>query len=136
MSTHPRLWITQNDLSRLRGWAVSTNPVYVQGMVPLLNQAINVYNTQFYPGGKTNPVWPDPGDVQGYTPPSTEQYALIFAFQSLIDPSPAARSQYAQYARNLIMYAMNQAALGHLANAPFRDPMFAVYNRANGTGEQ
>jgi hypothetical protein len=136
VTTHPRLWITQNDLPRLQSWAVATNPVYTQGMVPLLNQAINVYKNQFYPGGAPNPKWPDPGDVQGYTPPSTEQYALIFAFQSLIDPSPAARVQYAQYARNLIMYAMNQAALGHLANAPFRDPMFAVYNRANGSGEQ
>ena len=36
----------------------------------------------------------------------------------------------------MLMYAMNLAALGHLANAPFRDPMFAVYNRANGSGEQ
>ena len=34
------------------------------------------------------------------------------------------------------MYAMNQAALGHLSGAPFRDPVFAVYNRANGSGEQ
>ena len=48
---------------------------------------------------------------------------------------PASRIRDAQYARNLIMYAMNQAALGHLAGAPFRDPMFAVYNRANASGQ-
>jgi hypothetical protein len=34
------------------------------------------------------------------------------------------------------MYAMNQAVLGPLAGAPFRDPAFAIYNRANGSGEQ
>jgi hypothetical protein len=35
----------------------------------------------------------------------------------------------------MLMYAMNQAAQGHLNGAPFRDPLFAVYNRANGEGE-
>jgi hypothetical protein len=105
-------------------------------MLPVLNQAISIYNTQFFPGGVPNPNYPDPGDTQGYTGYLTEQYGVIFAFNSLIDPSPAARITYAQYARNLLMYAMNLAALGHLSGAPFRDPMFAVYNRANGQGEQ
>src|SRR5260370_24393017 len=36
----------------------------------------------------------------------------------------------------MLLYAMNQAALGHLSGSPFRDPLFAVYNRANGSGEQ
>ena len=83
-----------------------------------------------------NPTYPDPGDVQGYQGYLTEQYGLVLAFNSLIDPNPANRIKYAQYARNMLMYAMNQAALGHLSGAPFRDPMFAVYNRANGSGEQ
>ncbi len=61
---------------------------------------------------------------------------MVLAFNSLIDPNPNNRILYAQYARNLLMYAMNLAALGHLSGAPFRDPMFAVYNRANGQGEQ
>jgi hypothetical protein len=136
VSSHPRLWITTNDLPRLRSWATSSNTIYSQGIVPLLSQAISVYNTQFFPGGAPNPNYPDPGDTQGYTGYLTEQYGFVFAFNSLIDPSPTARIQYAQYARNLLMYAMNQAALGHLSGAPFRDPMFAVYNRANGSGEQ
>jgi hypothetical protein len=136
VSGHPRLWITQNDLARLRSWATTANPIYEQGMLPVLNQAISIYNTQFFPGGVPNPNYPDPGDTQGYTGYLTEQYGVIFAFNSLIDPSPAARITYAQYARNLLMYAMNLAALGHLSGAPFRDPMFAVYNRANGQGEQ
>ncbi|MFN7992195.1 MAG: hypothetical protein U0Q18_01250 [Bryobacteraceae bacterium] len=136
VSSHPRLWITPADLPRLQSWATSANPVYQQGMLPVLNQAINIYNTQFFPGGLPNPNYPDPGDTQGYTGYLTEQYGAIFAFNSLIDPDPAARIRYAQYARNLIMYAMNTAAQGHLPGAPFRDPMFAVYNRANGQGEQ
>jgi len=105
-------------------------------MLPVLNQAISIYNTQFFPGGVPNPNYPDPGDTQGYTGYLTEQYGVVFAFNSLIDPDPNARITYAQCARNLLMYAMNQAALGHLSGAPFRDPLFATYNRANGQGEQ
>jgi len=130
------LWITQSDLGRLRSWATASNPIYQQGMQPLLSQAVSVYNTQFFPGGVPNPNYPDPGDTQGYTGYLTEQYGIVLAFNSLIDPDPNARIQYAGYARNLLMYAMNIAALGHLSGAPFRDPMFAVYNRANGSGEQ
>ncbi len=136
VATHPRLWVTQNDLPRLQGWANASNPIYAQGFAPLLNQGIADYQTQFFPNGAPNPNYPDPGDVQGYGRYVTEQYGMILAFGSLIDPSPARQIQCAQYARNLLMVAMNQAALGHLSGAPFRDPLFAVYNRANGCGEQ
>jgi hypothetical protein len=136
VSSHPRLWITQADLPRLQSWATSSNPIYQQGMASVLNQAVTIYNTQFFPGGAPNPNYPDPGDTQGYTGYLTEQYAAILAFNSLIDPNPTSRIQYAQYARNLLMYAMNLAALGPLSGAPFRDPLFPVYNRANGSGEQ
>jgi hypothetical protein len=136
VASHPRLWITQEDLPRLRSWAVSSNPIYQQGIQPLLAQAVSIYNTQFFPNGNANPNYPDPGDTQGYVGSLTEQYGIIFAFNSLIDSNPAARIRYAQYARNLLMHAMNEANLDHKANAPFRDPLFAVYNRANGAGEQ
>jgi len=136
VSSHPRVWLTTNDVTRLQGWATASNPIYTQGMAPLLSQAVSLYNTQFFPNGVANPNYPDFGDTQGYTGLITEQVGVVLAFNSLIDPNPAARIKYAQYTRNLLMYAMNQAALGHLANAPFRDPAFAVYNRANETGEQ
>ncbi len=136
VSTHPRLWVTQKDLPKLRGWATSANPVYKKGMLPLITQAVNIYKTQFFPGGSPNPNYPDPGDVQGYQGYLTENYGVVLAFNSLIDPVLANRIKYAQYARNILMVAMNQAALGHKANAPFRDPAFAIYNRANGGSEQ
>ena len=136
VTTHPRLWINASDIPRLQSWATSSNPVYAKGIVPLLTQALTVYNNQFFPNGVQNPTWPDPGDAQGYVGPQTEQYAIIFALNSLIDPVSANRVKYAQCARNLLMVAINQAVLGHLANAPFRDPYFAIYNRANEAGEQ
>ncbi len=123
VATHPRLWVTSKDVSRLRTWAVSTNPIYSKGMGPLLAQAVNIYKTQFFPGGVQNPNYPDLGDTQGYQGLLTEQEALIFALHSLIDPNPTNRIQYAQCARNLIMVAMNQAALGPMSNVPFRDPL-------------
>jgi hypothetical protein len=132
---HPRLWITAGDVPKFRSWATSSNPLYQQGLLPLLNKAVADYNSQFFPGGVANPNYPDLGDTQGYAGLVTEQYALIFAFHSLIDPSPAARIQYAQRARNLIMVAMDQAAQGAQSGAPFRDPLFSTYNRANFTSE-
>jgi hypothetical protein len=136
VTSHPRLWITPGDLPRLQSWATASNPVYQNGLLPALNLMINAYTTQYFPNGVPNPNYPDNGDVFGFGAYVTEQQALVFALNSLIDPDPNARIRYAQYARNLLMYAMNQAALGHLAGAPFRDPSFAIINRANGQGEQ
>ncbi len=136
VATHPRLWITQADLPRLQSWANSSNPVYQNGLLPVLNTAVNLYNTQFFPGGVANPNYPDPGDTQGYTGYLTEEYGAILAFNSLIDPNPGNRIQYAQYARNMLMYAMNQAALGTASGMPFRDGQFATYNRASASGEE
>jgi len=135
VTTHPRLWITPADLPRLRSWATTSNPIYGQGLIPLLDQAITDYSTQFFPGGVANPTYPDLGDSQGYTGLLSEQYAFIFGLHALIDPDPAARILHAQRARNLIMYAMDQAVLGPLAGAPFRDPSFPIYNRAGLTSE-
>jgi hypothetical protein len=135
VTSHPRLWLTTNDLAKYRSWAVSTNPIYQQGLKVVIQQCVNDYQTQFFPGGVANTNYPDFGDTQGYTGLITEADAVILAFASLIDSDPVKRSQYAQYARNILMYALNQAAQGVLANAPFRDRLFATYNRANGGGE-
>lgn len=141
VTTHPRLWITQQDLPRLQSWAVSNNPTY-QGMSGALAQAVANYNLAF-PGAAlsaTNPApaspYPDFGDTQGYTGMLSEENAVILAFNSLIDPSPANQAAYAQAARNLLMYAMGQAAQGPLTNAPFRDPAFPIYNRGSFTGHE
>lgn len=135
ITSHPRLWITPNDVSRLRTWAVAGNPIYQQGLLQVLNNSVAAYTNQFFPNGVANPNYPDFGDTQGYTGQLSEQHALVFAFFSQIDPNPANRILHAQRARNLIMTAMNQAKLGHLAGVPFRDPAFAIYNRANFTSE-
>jgi hypothetical protein len=135
VTSHPRLWLTTPDLAKYRSWAVSTNSIYQQGLRIVIQQCVTDYQTQYFPGGVANTNYPDFGDTQGYTGLLTEADAVVLAFASLIDPDPVKRSQYAKYARDLLVYALNQAAMGTLANAPFRDRLFAVYNRANGGGE-
>jgi hypothetical protein len=134
VSSHPRLWITTNDLPRLRSWATPTNPVY-QALLPLLTQSMNDYDTQYFPGGVQNTNWPDMGDSQGYTGLIVEEDAFVFALFSLIHSNSTQRAIYAQRAANLIRVAMTEAAKGTLSAAPYRDPDFATYNRANATLE-
>jgi len=139
VTTHPRLWITQLDLPRLQTWARPGNVAY-QGMQTTLAKAIGNYG-QFFPGAALNAMnptpaspYPDFGDSQGYTGLISEDNAVILAFNSLIDT--AHQAAYAQAARNVLMYAMNQAALGQAIGQPFRDPTFPLYNRASFSGHE
>ena len=134
VASHPRLWITTNDLPRLQAWATTNNPVY-QSLRVVLNKSVGAYNTKFYPGGVVNPTYPDLGDTQGYTGELSEQHALVFALFSLVDPDPNARILHAQRARNLLVNAFTEVVKGHASGVPFRDPMFALFNRANFTSE-
>ncbi|MFN8281443.1 MAG: hypothetical protein U0V49_14270 [Saprospiraceae bacterium] len=130
---HPRILITAEDLPVLQRWAIPGNPIY-SALKNMLNSAISTYNTKFYPGGVENPNWPDPGNTtwSGFV---TEQYAEFFAFWSLIDPNIAERPIHARRARNLLMYAIDQALKGPSAGLPFRDPGFMTYDRSRVYGE-
>jgi hypothetical protein len=78
--------------------------------------------------------WNDAGG-ENWEGECTEAYAEFFAFMSLVDPDPNARPQWAMRARALLMYVINQAALGQSLTAPFRTPGFVTGNRANYWGE-
>ncbi len=134
LTTHPRLWLTQADLPRLRSWAVPANPMYQQGFKVALASAVNTYNTKFFPGGVENPTWPDAGG-DGWDLYVTEAYAEIFAFASLIDPDPSARATYAHYGRNLLMHVINKAAQCTATSQPYCSSRLPTYNRANWWGE-
>jgi hypothetical protein len=135
---HPRLWITPEDLPRLRSWATPANPLWQSGLAVAAQQAIATYDKEFFPGGQESPTWPDPGN-DNWTAKCTEAYAEFFAFLSLVDPSAPARAQHAQRARKLLMHAIHEAAKGVDAGsrdpAPFRAPALATFNRANYWGE-
>lgn len=118
VTSHPRLWLTQDDLPRLRGWATDANPIWRDGMIPLIERMTADMDTGAVPGQ-------DDG-LDTYQAYPTESYAEFFAFLSLVDPDEAARADYADRARTLLMYAINEAAKGHAVGEPFRDPEFVV----------
>lgn len=138
---HPRLWLRPADVATYRTWATPGNAVY-QTLRQLLTRANYGYQICF-PNGQAAVPYPDIGDANGWSGATitvsndlvSEQHALTLAFFALIDPDPAARLVHAQKARALFMYVMNEAAKGHAPGQPFRDPLFAIYCRSNGTGE-
>lgn len=129
---HPRLWLTPADVERLRGWATPDNPMYAEGLALLAERAKSEMDEGRVPDE-------DCGQ-RAYTEYATESYAQLFAFMSLIDPNEAARADYAQRARTLLMHVMNAAAQGPAdpddqsyrcpgdpdtpVYPPFRDPRF------------
>lgn len=140
--THPRLWITNSDLPRLREWATSSNPVYRDGILVLAQRAKMDMDRRDVPAR-------DCGSTE-YEEYPTEMYAELFAFMSLIETDLAARNDYANRARTLLMAAIDQANLGPTSQAnytcpssgstgypPFRAPHFFTEdsNRARWHGE-
>ncbi len=127
VTNHPRLWLTANDLPRLRSWAVSSNPVFRNGLAVLAANAKADMDAGLLPSQ-------DSGGITWEQYPN-EMYAQLFAFMSLISGSQAARDDYAQRARTLLMYVMNEAVKGVASGQPFRDPNFSTYDRSRWWGE-
>jgi hypothetical protein len=130
-TSHPRLWLTDEDLPRLRSWAVSSNPIFQNGIAARAASAKADMDAGRLPTG-------DNGSI-AYENYPNEMYAELFAFMSLISADQATRDDYAQRARTLLMYVMDRAVLGadNGANpAPFRDPRFSINDRSRwfGTG--
>ncbi len=115
---HPRLWLTEDDLPRYRSWATDANPLWRDGFWPLVERM-----TADMDAGLVG--IPDSG-TRSYDSYPTESYAELFAFVSLVHPDEAVRSEYAQRARDLLMYAIGEAAQGPAPGLPFRDPEFTI----------
>jgi hypothetical protein len=103
-SDHPRLWLRPADVTRLQGWTTANNPIFAEGLLPLIERA----KAEMDSGVVINE---DCGQ-RAYSEYLTEGYGQLFAFMSLVDPDPTARADYAQRARTLLMHVMNLAALG------------------------
>jgi hypothetical protein len=59
------LWITQNDVPRLQSSPAASNPICDQETLLPANNAISIYNTQFFPRSVPNPNYPGHGDTRG-----------------------------------------------------------------------
>ncbi len=125
---HPRLLITQRDVGRLRSWASARNPMYARGLARLARTAKADMD-----GGKV------PGEDTGsdaYDEYTTEAYAELFAFMSLIERRASVRADYGRRARNLLMGVMRIAGRGPGGDGqPFRDPRLATFDRSRWHGE-
>jgi len=87
VTTHPRLWVTQADLPRLRSWASSSNPMYAKALQPTAAAGLQHANACWnWTTGKPLSCWHDTGSTNWETD-DTEAYAEMFAFMSLVDPS-------------------------------------------------
>lgn len=109
-SDHPRLWITSDDLPRLRGWARSSNPVYQDGL-----RALAATGAQRMDNGTLAA-----GDNAGstYAEYTREDYATLFALMALIDPDLAARPAWAQRSRTLLMQVLDSVDACQRARPP------------------
>ena len=116
VTSHPRLWLTAEDLPRYRSWATDANPLWRDGFWPLVERMTADMDSGVVPGE-------DPGN-RGWTIYPTESYAELFAFVSLVHPDAAVREAYAKRARTLLMYAIDEAAKGPELGIPFREPDF------------
>jgi hypothetical protein len=127
LTGHPRLWVRGDDLSRLRSWATSANPIYKNGLAVVASQAKADMDSGLVPDE-------DNGGTS-WTQYPTEMYAELFAFMSLIGPNQTIRDDYAQRAVQLLMYVIDRAALGPAEDQPFRYPAFSTSDRSRWWGE-
>ena len=124
LTTHPRIWIRQADLPRLRSWAVSSNPLYQDG----IRVVANTFKTKQDDGSL---LANDHGTTYGYTQYPIEWAAQVFAFMSLVENDPAVRADYASRSRTLLMYMMNKAVLGPIqGDGDFRGRVFSTDMRS------
>ncbi len=121
---HPRLWIREADLPRLRSWARPQNPVWANGVLPRLEDA----RAKWDAGGFEKKT-----DCAS-TEPYCESFAELFAFGALVDPDPAARKADAARGRKLLVSTLERIDK-KAKDDPLSDPTLSVYNRSRWAGE-
>lgn len=125
---HPRLWITADDLPRLRSWAVDSNPIWANGLKLVVADAKKAMDDGHLPAD-------DNGSDGGWTPYPSEAYAMLFALMSQIHPDATQRADFGKRARDVLMAVILEAEKGVANNTPFRGPAFSTSNRSRWWGE-
>lgn len=160
---HPWMIIrSKEDLPRLQSWAVPSNPMW-QAIQDIKNGYNGKKGTDYYvinlahfdtdnPQVETNEynpkcgfpptVYCDGGGAKGGAN-LTEQYALFYAFLSLMEKGDTPESQerkdsYGKLSRNIFMWLIHEVQKGIVSDqkyVPFRNRIFFRYNRATEHGE-
>lgn len=127
--SHPRLFLTAQDLPTYRSWAKTSNPIWVSltGLAAKAKDDMDAGRIEANDSGI---------GAANYEPFTTEKYAELFAFMSLVDTSAEKRAAWAVRAHDLLMRVINVADLGAAPKGtPFREPNFAIHNRSRWFGE-
>lgn len=121
---HPRLWIRESELPMYHAWANDANPVW-QTLALMLDEATAVMDDGTLLAGDTGSA--------GWEEYPVENYAMLFAFGSLVSPNETTRADYAARARELLMHAITAAAQG-VGDGPYRDEDFSTSDRSRWFG--
>lgn len=121
---HPRLFLTQADVERLRSWATPSNPFYSNG--------IEVAAKEF----KARMDQPNGLDSECKSDfIFCEWFMENFAFMSLVAPDPDERDDYARRARTILMNLIQRASEGPVdGGSELVSSKFSVGDRSRGAG--
>lgn len=98
---HPRLWVREADLPRLRARANVQNPMYRE-LGAVATEAAIAMDKGLIPSDKEC----------AFDRVYCESHAELFAFMSLITTDEAARKDYAARARKILLYIMDRVKKG------------------------
>lgn len=139
--SHPRLWLTPADVTRLQTWTTTENPIWQKGLRAAAAAGRATADAHWnWTTGVPDSGWQDAGSTS-YEGMPTEAYAEMFAFMSLIDPVTANCAGWAMRAHAMLMWAMNLADWAVVNGDdttdthPFAWAGMATYNRASSWGE-
>jgi hypothetical protein len=125
---HPRLFITEKDVTRLRGWARPDNPFYAQGLAKVAADFKDLMDS-----GQV-PTATDCADSSGFL--ICELFIENFALMSLVAPDPKDRDDYAQRAKTLLMNIIDTSLNGPSPGDPnpILAPDFSTHDRSRNGG--
>ncbi|KYF62983.1 hypothetical protein [Sorangium cellulosum] len=119
---HPRLWVREADLPKLRARATPANPLFKE-LATVTAEAVAAMDK-----GQI----PSEGDC-AFSRVYCEAHAELFAFMSLVSSDEAARNDYAARARKILLYIVDRVNKGDPKD-PF-NRNFARGDRARWAGE-
>jgi len=125
---HPRLFLTAQDLPRLRSWARPSNPFYQNGLAKVASD----YKMMMDSGQVPQPN--DCADPTGFI--LCEWLAENFALMSLVEPDQTARDDYARRAKTLLMNIITTSLSGPKPGDPnpILSPKFSTSDRSRNGG--
>ncbi|OUL99968.1 hypothetical protein A8M77_23335, partial [Variovorax sp. JS1663] len=127
---HPRLWIRDQDLPRLRAWANPANPLFGAANGNALYRLAITARDRIESG--VVPAQDNGGST--YTPYATESYAALMAFMSLVDTDPVRNPRWIAAAKTALFAVIDQADQG-VGPGKFRSDSFAASDRGRWSGE-